>query len=80
MAAMRGQGRPECSLTSRLFHVAIADSQHFLAAIGECAPWGYFGPGENNCRDGYQSPPVEWGLNTDRRRVFFELVQKITGG
>jgi hypothetical protein len=55
-------------------------TNNFLAAVGEYASWGYFDPGENNYQDGYQSPPVEWGLNTNRKRSFFELVQKMTGG
>ncbi len=53
---------------------------NFLAAVGEYASWGYFDPGENNYQDGYQSPPVNWGLNTERKRSFFALVQKMTGG
>jgi hypothetical protein len=46
---------------------------NFLAAVGEYASWGYFDP------SGYQCPPVNWGLNTDRKRAFFDLVKKITG-
>jgi hypothetical protein len=55
-------------------------TNNFLAAVGEYASWGYFDPGENDYQDGYQSPPVEWGLNTDRKRSFFALVQKMTAG
>jgi hypothetical protein len=52
---------------------------NMLAALGEYASWGYFDPGKNNYQDGYQSPPVQWGLNTDRKRAFFALVKQITG-
>ncbi len=52
---------------------------NMLAAVSEYASWGYFDPGENNYRDGYQSPPVNWGLNTDRKRAFFELVKRMAG-
>jgi hypothetical protein len=52
---------------------------NFLAAVGEYCSWGYFDPGESNYRDGYQSPPVNWGLNTDRKRQFFARVKEITG-
>jgi hypothetical protein len=52
---------------------------NFLAALSEHASWGYFDPGRNNYQDGYQSPPVNWGLNTDRKRAFFQLVAEITG-
>lgn len=50
---------------------------NFLAAVSEYASWGYFDPGKPDYRDGYQSPPVNWGINTDRKRAFFELCKKI---
>ncbi|MBW3622859.1 MAG: hypothetical protein KY468_05550 [Armatimonadetes bacterium] len=49
------------------------------AAVGEYASWGYFDPGESNYRDGYQCPPVNWGINTPRKQTFFESVAEITG-
>lgn len=52
---------------------------NFSSAIGEFASWGYFDPGKNDYADGYQSPPVNWGLNTDRKRGFFKLLSTITG-
>jgi hypothetical protein len=52
---------------------------NFTAAISEYASWGYFDPGKNNYCDGYQSPPVQWGLNTDRKRAFFAKLREITG-
>lgn len=52
---------------------------NFKAALGEYAAWGYFDPGENNYCDGYQSPPVNWGINTPRKRAFFERLAEITG-
>ncbi len=54
---------------------------NLLAALGEYASWGYFDPGRtSNYCDGYQSPPVHWGINTERKRAFFDLVREITGG
>jgi len=50
------------------------------AALSEYCSWGYFDPGENNYRDGYQCPPVAWGINTERKRAFFNLCARITGG
>lgn len=54
---------------------------HFTAAVAERASWGWFdyrrkgeGPGE-----GYQSPPVNWGISSDRKRGFFKLLAEITG-
>jgi hypothetical protein len=52
---------------------------NFTAAIGEHASWGYYDQGANNYADGYQSPPVQWGINTERKRGFFQLVGEISG-
>ena len=48
---------------------------NFEAALSEHASWGYFDPGA----DGYQSPPVPWGIETDRKRAFFARVREIAG-
>jgi hypothetical protein len=53
---------------------------NMTAAVGEYCSWGYFDPGKNNYADGYQSPPVNWGLNTDRKRAFFARLREIAGG
>jgi hypothetical protein len=29
--------------------------------------------------EGYQSPPVNWGLSSDRKRAFFNYLAEITG-
>lgn len=52
---------------------------NFVAAIQEYCSWGYFDPGKNDYDDGYQSPPVQWGLNTERKRQFFALAREIAG-
>lgn len=54
------------------------EMNNFIAAIKNGASWGYFDPGENNYHDGYQSPPVNWEINTDRKKAFFNLVEEIT--
>ena len=46
---------------------------NMLKAIGEYASWGYFDP------EGYQSPPVNWGIDTDRKQGFFRLLKEVTG-
>lgn len=51
---------------------------NFLAAVSNGASWGYFDPGANNYQDGYQSPPVQWGINTPRKQGFFDLARRIT--
>lgn len=56
---------------------------NMLAALSEYASWGFFDPGspkdEDRYKDGYQSPPVNWGLSTPRKRDFFASVRQITG-
>ncbi|HPD30480.1 MAG TPA: hypothetical protein PLL20_10830 [Phycisphaerae bacterium] len=52
---------------------------NFVAAVAEYCSWGFFDPGRGNYRDGYQCPPVNWGINTDRKRAFFEKLSEITG-
>jgi hypothetical protein len=61
---------------------------NFLAAVREHASWGYFDPGSGaggagargNYVDGYQLVPVNWGINTPRKRAFFDLLREMTGG
>lgn len=52
---------------------------NMLAAVSEYASWGYFDPGESNYKDGYQCPPVNWGLSTPRKQAFFKLLKEVTG-
>lgn len=60
---------------------------NFLSALSAYASWGYFDPGDaaggsstfGNYRDGYQNIPVNWGINTDRKRSYFELLAQVTG-
>jgi hypothetical protein len=52
---------------------------NLLSAVGAYASWGYFDPGVSNYRDGYQCPPVNWGINTERKRAFFNLLREVTG-
>ncbi len=52
---------------------------NMLKAVGAYASWGYFDPGKNNYLDGYQSPPVSWSINTERKKAFFGLLKEVTG-
>lgn len=73
--------RPRPILFNEDDHFHFEDtSNNMLAAVSEYASWGYFDPGESNYRDGYQSVPVNWGINTDRKRSFFRLLRTVTGG
>jgi hypothetical protein len=52
---------------------------HLNAALAEYVSWGYFDPGKHDYADGYQCPPVNWGINTERKQQFFRAVKEITG-
>ena len=60
---------------------------NFLSALATYASWGYFDPGDaaggsstfGDYRDGYQNIPVNWGINTDRKRSYFGLLAQLTG-
>jgi len=54
-------------------------ANNMMSAIREYASWGYFDPGASDYSDGYQCPPVNWGLNTPRKKAFFDLVKRVTG-
>ena len=53
---------------------------NFSVTVSEHVSWGWFdyrrkGEGMN---EGYQSPPVNWGLSSERKRAFFDFLAKIT--
>jgi hypothetical protein len=54
-------------------------SNNMMAALGAYASWGYFDPGKSDYADGYQCPPVNWRINSQRKKAFFRLVKEITG-
>ena len=39
--------------------------------------WGYYDQGKNNYKDGYQSPPVNWGINTKTKKAFFAEIKNL---
>jgi hypothetical protein len=54
---------------------------NFAAAIKGYASWGFFDyrmKGEP-FESGYQSVPVDWGINSDRKKAFFNLLKEVTG-
>ena len=54
---------------------------NMVAAISEYAGWGFFDyrmKGEVDVNEGYQSVPVNWGLSSERKRGFFELLKEMT--
>jgi hypothetical protein len=53
---------------------------NFRVATENYASWGYFDPGEaNDYNDGFQCPPVQWGLTTPLKRSFFYELGRMTG-
>lgn len=54
---------------------------NFVAAISAYASWGLFDyrrKGEA-FEEGYQSVPVDWGINSERKKGFFNKLKEITG-
>ena len=76
--ALAGSRKPVLINEDPNFHFT-EESNHLLASVGEHVSWGYYDQGQNNYQDGYQSVPVNWGINTDNKKQFFELVKKVTG-
>ncbi len=56
-----------------------APDSHMMTALGMYVSWGYFDPGKSDYSEGYQCPPVNWGINTERKRQFFAKVKEVTG-
>ncbi|MCC6861940.1 MAG: hypothetical protein IT158_25435 [Bryobacterales bacterium] len=54
-------------------------ANNMMNAVRAYASWGYFDPGESNYIDGYQCPPTNWGINTERKKAFFGLLKEVTG-
>lgn len=54
---------------------------NMLAAVEEYSGWGYFDYRQIRERfeDGYQSLPVDWGINSVRKKGFFSLLAQVTG-
>lgn len=54
---------------------------HFASAVASRASWGWFDyrrKGEAG-EEGYQNPPVNWGLSSSRKQSFFRYLSEITG-
>src|SRR5688572_2996206 len=55
---------------------------NFVAAVRAGASWGYFDyrMKDEGFAEGYQSVPVDWGINSARKKSFFAKLREITGG
>lgn len=54
---------------------------NFTAAVSAYVSWGYFDyrMKDEGFEEGYQSVPVDWGINSERKKGFFGLLKEITG-
>ena len=58
------------------------ETNNFSTSIENYVSWGYLDfrfPGETDYKEGYQSVPVDWEINSERKKGFFNLVKEITG-
>lgn len=57
------------------------ENNNFIASVKKYASWGYFDyrMKDETFVDGYQSVPVDWGINSPRKTDFFKLLKEITG-
>jgi len=56
-----------------------SDSCNFATAVKEYTSWGFFDYRMNNegFESGYQSVPVDWGINSERKKKFFKKLREI---
>ena len=54
-------------------------TNNFIAATTVFASWGYFDyrMKEEGYNERYQSVPVNWGISSDRKKGFFDLLETI---
>jgi len=84
--------RPMPIVFNEDYHFAFEQPcNNFLAAVASYAGWGYYDPGKTvdghsvvdryahgDYVDGFQMVPVNWTINTDRKRGFFRLLKEVT--
>jgi hypothetical protein len=59
-----------------------ADSSHFNIALNNYISWGYFDYRKKDnpdFKEGFQTIPVDWKINSDRKKEFFNKLKEITG-
>src|SRR5204863_3074087 len=49
------------------------------ASVAAGVSWGYLDTGTNNYQDGFQRPPVNWTINTDAKKAFFDNALRLAG-
>jgi len=63
-----------------VFNESHPDSSCLLTCAEFGASWGYYDGGRSNYRDGFQSPPTNWLINTPFKKQFFETAGKLANG
>jgi len=63
-----------------VFNEDSTELPNLEAAINAHSSWGYYDQGQNNYRDGYQSPPINWTINTPTKHAFFQRTLTLAGG
>jgi hypothetical protein len=58
-----------------------AESNNFVTAVRSYASWGYFDyrMKDEGFENGFQSIPVDWGINSERKKQFFKKLKEISG-
>ena len=67
-------------------HFNFSNNNNFFQALSSYASWGYFDPGSGagghaalgDYKNGYQLPPINWEINTRRKKDFFKYLHEIT--
>ena len=56
-----------------------SDSCNFATAVKAYASWGYFDyrMKDEGFESGYQSVPIDWGINSERKKKFFKKLREI---
>jgi hypothetical protein len=54
---------------------------NFVNSIKAYTSWGYFDFRRHNegFEEGFQSMPIDWSINSERKKAFFSLLKEITG-
>jgi hypothetical protein len=58
-----------------------ADTSHFNIALKNYISWGYFDyrkKDDPNLKEGFQTIPVDWGINSEKKKVFFNKIKEVT--
>jgi hypothetical protein len=80
VAAIRSMPAYQSNPKPIIFDEDSSSIANMNAAIQSHASWGYYDQGRNNYFDGFQSPPINWTINTAAKEAFFRNVGEKMGG